>query len=398
MRTKHFVKILGAAFGLEVRRHRPSYRPDCVSVPAAKAPARGNVLLAYILDPFLRKPGAPVSTRHTHDGESLLIARAYSELNYDVDVIDYRNENFIPRKRYDVLVSARTNLERIARHLDPACIKIAHLDTAHFLFNNAAAYARALALQQRRGVTCPSIRVMDVDRALESADYGALLGGEFQHSTYAYAGKPLFCLPIPAMATYAFPEHKDFDACRRRFLWFGSSGLVHKGLDLTLEAFAGLPDLELWVCGPIEAEHEFSAVYQRELYHTSNIRTIGWVDVTSPRFLEIAQQCAALVFPSCSESASASSITCMHAGLIPLLTRESGVPVEGFGRIFPEATVECIRDTAREIAALPPAELRTMARGAWRYARGTHTNELYLKAYREMLQAILPASPAAKPA
>lgn len=387
---KRIIKAMFAALGIEIRSYRPVYRPGCVALhPPGRRP-RGHVLLAYILDPFLLRPSEGVSTRHTHDGESLLIAKVFLELNYAVDVVDYRNEEFIPRKSYDVFVSARDNFERMARYLRPSCIKVAHLDTAHFLFNNAAAYARALDLQRRRGVTCRSIRVIPQDSALECADYGALLGGDFQKSTYTYAGKPLYSLPIPAITRYPFPERKNFLTCHRRFLWFGSGGLVHKGLDLTLEAFAGLPELELWVCGPIDSDPEFKGIYRRELYETPNIRTLGWVDVTSARFTEIVDQCSALVFPSCSESTSASSITCMHAGLIPLLTREAGVPVEGFGRIFRAATIDGIRQTVREIAALPGAELETMARGAWEYARTTHTKERYLDAYRAMAHAILP--------
>lgn len=385
--------LLKAAFrrlGLSVHLRQRDYRPGCVSLAPHGAP-KGRVLIAYILDPFLLAPGAPAATTHTHHGESLLIAQVYLELGYSVDVIDYRNDEFIPNGNYDFFVSARTQFERIARLLNPSCIKIAHLDTAHFLFNNAATYARALALQQRRGQTCTSLRIIESNRAIECADYGALLGGEYLAETYAYAQKPLYSLPIPTVATYAAPEGKDYDACRRRFLWFGSSGLIHKGLDLVLEAFAPLEDYELLVAGPIEDDLEFRRIYERELYGLRHIRTVGWLDVTKPEFTDMADRCIALVFPSCAESASASSLTCMQAGLIPILSREAGVAVGAYGRILEHNTIGDIQETVRQIAALPAIELKRMSHAAWQYAHTLHTKENYLVEYRKMVRLILAA-------
>lgn len=382
------IKNAAHMLGLDIRRFIPAYLPGMVSLQP-DGPAQGRVLLAYILDPFLRKPDSPISAAHTNHGESLIITDVFRGLGFHVDVIDYRNSEFKPETKYDFFVSARTNLERIANLMNPACVTIAHLDTAHYLFNNAAAYARALALKQRRGAVCHSIRIVEPNRAIERADYGALLGGDFLEETYAYAAKPLFRLPIPAMTTYPSPDAKDFAACRRRFLWFGSKGVVHKGLDLVLEAFAGMPEAELLVCGPIAEEREFVDIYRRELYELPNIRTLGWVDVTSPRFVEITQSCVALVFPSCSESMSASSITCMHAGLIPILTREAGVPLETYGSALPDASIQGIRVAVQTLIAAPVEELRSRACAAWEYARSYHTRDQYRLAYTQMVERML---------
>ncbi len=375
--------------GLDIHRYRPYYSNKCAALSPTTDHAKGHVLISYIVEPFLLKPNDSISTAHTHHGESLLIARTYLELGYNVDVIDYRNDEFIPTKHYHFFVSARTNFERIAKLLNHDCIKIAHLDTAHYLFNNQAAYARSLALQRRRGVTCMSIRIVETNRAIECADHGALLGGEFLVGTYAYAKKPLYCLPIPTVTTYPFPKNKDYESCRRRFLWFGSSGLVHKGLDLVLEAFAEMPQFELLVCGPISDDKEFETIYQKELYQLPNIRVLGWIDVTSDRFLEIANSCVALVFPSCSESQSASSITCMQAGLLPILSREAGVDVHDFGIILTSCSVDEIQHAVRELSQLPANELRRRSQRTWEYARVTHTEENYAREYRKMILQIL---------
>lgn len=42
---------------------------------------------------------------------------------------------------------------------------------------------------------------------------------------------------------------KSISSSRRNFLWFGSVGLIHKGLDIVIDAFKELPDLSLNVYG-----------------------------------------------------------------------------------------------------------------------------------------------------
>lgn len=386
---KQLVTATARRLGLEVRRYHPRYSEQCVSL-GARGPSRGRVLLAYVIEPFLRGPDEPVSTAHTHHGESLAIAETFRDLGYDVDAIDYRNERFVPRHPYAFLVSARTHLETLAAKLNSDCVKIAHLDTAHYAFNNRAAYERVLAFQRRRGSTCRSIRVIEHNRAIECADYGAVLGNHaFTLETYAYAGKRLFALPVPGAVLYPWNEHKDLAAAARRFLWFGSGGFVHKGLDLVLEAFAGLPDCTLTVCGPLEADAEFTRFYARELHQTPNIRALGWVDIAGPDFRAVLADCAALVYPSCAEGQAGAVVTCLHAGLIPVATRESGVDLEPFGLLLEACTVAGIRRAVQRIAATPTEQLRAMARAAWEHARRHHTREAYAAAYRGMLTQIL---------
>jgi hypothetical protein len=51
--------------------------------------------------------------------------------------------------------------------------------------------------------------------------------------------------------------------------------MVHKGLDLVLEAFADMPEYHLTVCGPIQKEQDFERAYYRELYQVPNIRRLA---------------------------------------------------------------------------------------------------------------------------
>jgi glycosyltransferase involved in cell wall biosynthesis len=387
-RLRPLLKGVTRALGIELKRHRPEFPPGVVSL-RPDGVSRGKVLLAYILEPFQRRQDTPVSTSHTHHGESMLIAETWVKHGYSVDVIDYRNHEFIPRQRYDFFISARTHLETIAARLPDDCVKIAHLDTTHYTFNNQAAYARVLALARRRGTSLPSIRVIEHNRAIECADYGVVLGNAFVVDTYAFAGKPLFALPVAATMPHPTPAGKNLDACRNSFLWFGSSGLVHKGLDLVLEAFAGMPDMQLTVCGPISSDKDFERLYQTELYRTPNIRTAGWVDVSSAEFGDIVRSCVAVIFPSCAEAQASSVINCMRAGLIPIVTTETGIPVGDFGVTLENASVDSIRNAVRRLAAHPDDDLAARARRTWDYADAHHSHQAYLDAYAKIVQTII---------
>lgn len=378
-------------FGVEIRRSGSGSDPradSVVTLPAA-GKAIGNVLVSYIIDPFLQSGPDSVSNSHTHFWESVQIATAFRDLGYTVDVISHRNRTFEPKRDYRLFVSARTNLEVIGERLNADCIQVAHLDTAHWLFNNQAACARLLDLQRRRGVTLGNRRTVEENWAIERAQMGTVLGNQFTMDTYAYAAKPLRRIPISVPATYPWPADKDFERCRRNFIWFGSEGFVHKGLDRVLEAFARMPECHLTVFGPLHLEQRFVEAFHRELYDTPNIRTYGWIDVESEEFRAIAGQSLGVVYPSCSEGGGGSVITCMHAGLIPVVTWETSVDVADAGILLPDASIEQIATAIRSLAEREPGELRQMARAAWELAREQHTRERFALEFSTFAREVL---------
>jgi glycosyltransferase involved in cell wall biosynthesis len=350
---------------------------------------RGQALFSFIVDPFCLPPGAPVSHDHTHDWESVEMARALVDLGFAVDAIHWTHD-FSPRRPYDLFVDVRLNMERLAPRLPAHCPKVLHIETAHWRFHNAAQRERLEALRRRRGMELPPHRLLEENQAIEVADCATILGNDFTASTYAFAGKPLYRVPISNPFLYPSPAGKDFAACRRSFVWLGSDAFVHKGLDLVLEAFAGMPDFTLAVCGPFHREPAFELAFWRELHQTPNIRTLGWVDVAGEGFQRLAASTLGMVYPSCSEGGGGSAITCMHAGLIPLATQEASVDLDpSIGVLLEKPTVEGIRAAVRGLAQLPAERLEAMAVAAWRRARERHTRETFAAAYRQAMVRIL---------
>ena len=367
-----------------------------VATLGAKWPVRGRALLSYRIEAFVLPPEDPLLARHTNFWQSAEMAATLAELGYDVDVIDYRNTSFVPEKKYDICIDVRDNLERLAPVLGPSCLKVFHIDTAHLLVHNARESARLASVLRRRGVVLPPATWQKPNRGIEVADVATGNTGEFAMSTFRYAGKVIHPVPAPIARDFDWTCDKDWFSARRRFVWFGSNGLVHKGLDLVLEAFAGMPDRHLVVCGPLDREPDFVKAYHKELYETPNIETVGWIDAGGARFREIARSCGAVVFPSCSEGLSTSTLECMHAGLIPVVTRETGVPTEPFGVRIPALTVDAVRGAVRAVADLSPEQLRHFSALAWEHARENHTRARFSEVYRGIMAGIVNAPRAEK--
>lgn len=376
--------------GLELRRRAPAANQSRVAALRPDGKPAGNVLISYIPDDVL-KPESEVSASHTHYWECRHMANSFRRAGYSVDVIDFADSEFIPDKPYDVLVSARTNLERLARHVPPHCLKIAHLDTAHFLTNNANATERLRQVRDRHRVALRSTRMVEANWALEAADIGCVLGNAFTVDTYEFAGKPVHRIPLSSVRQFDWQADKDFDACRKTFLWFGSGGFVHKGLDLAIDAFAELPDYRLLICGPLDLEPRFVKAFNEALYQRDNIETIGWVDVTSPEFAEIRRRTVATVYPSCSEGGGGSTIACMHAGLIPVVSPQASVDVGDFGAVIEDLSVDAVRRAVQALGEQPAEQLEKRALAAWEYARRNHTRDTFAASYdRFVADVVLP--------
>lgn len=356
--------------------------------PASGAP-KGRVLLSYIIDGVLAPTEAKLPHSHPHFWETRAMAEAFRDEGYIVDVVHWTRRNPPPRTDYDVYVDVRRNFDQFSKLMPESCFKIAHMDTAHHRVHNGNQMKRLEELRQRSGIDLKPFKLVEQNSAAEQADLIVVLGNEFTLNTFAYAGKPIRRIRLSNAFAYPFPESKDFSKVRRRYLWMGSEGFVHKGLDLVLEAFAGMPETHLTVCGPLNREPAFTRAFHQLLFNTPNIHTEGWVDVHGGRFRDIAGSCLGGVYPSCSEGGGGCVITMMHAGLIPVVSREASVDIEpGRGVMLSECSVESIQSSIKDMSAGSPARLSGMAHSAWSWVRTHHSRERFRAEYRALVQDI----------
>jgi glycosyltransferase involved in cell wall biosynthesis len=370
------------------KRYKSRFFPKIVTLGPHKHGMK-YVLISYLTRPFNLKADDPPFYSHSNQWECKQIADTWIKYGYNVDIIDWNNSTFLPKKDYSVFIDIHSNMERLAPLLGKKCKKILHITGAHWDFQNDAENKRLLALKERKGFVLQPRRQVPPSFGIEYADCATILGNGFTRGTFAYSGKPLFPIPLSTTMQFPFFENKEFDNNRKNFLWFGNSGMVHKGLDLVLEAFCDLPDYNLTVCGPIKQEPDFEKAYHKELYDTLNIQTLGRINVRSKQFLKVVKENSALIFPSCSEGQSGSVITCLHTGLIPIISYESGVDIDDFGILLKTCSIDEIKDSIKTISNFSENKLKTMSHKAWQYARKTHTKERFSECYDQFVNKMV---------
>jgi len=359
-----------------------------VHMPAFGA-KKGSILLSYLTEPFTLARGESFSNFHTMYWECYEIARLFSVRGYEVDAIEATNITFIPKKKYAVCVDADKNLFRFTSYLPKDCKKVHHILMMYWEEYNKAEQARLDYLEKRRGVRLLPRRKLSDSRNAEVADYLEGFGNKTIFETFKKFHKPIFFIPISTVLKFDFPLHKDFAAARKHFLWIGGGGAVIKGLDIALEAFATTPDLHLHVCGPIYSESDFVNEYKKELEQTPNIHVYGRLDVASEAFANIVDQCAAVVYPSAGEGSSGAIVQAMHAGLVPIITNETGIREDSGYIPLLDPTPQSVARAVRDFSNMPADTIRNKSHAIWKYARAVYTREEFSKAYGKFIDEVL---------
>jgi glycosyltransferase involved in cell wall biosynthesis len=349
---------------------------------------KGVVLISYITEPFTLSPYEKFSNFHTMYWECYEIARLFSERGYECDIINTHNTKFIPRKPYSVCIDAE-GLERFIKYLPPNCKKVFHILISHWDSYNKAEEDRLNQLEQRRGVKLASRRKMKPSRDAEISDFLEGFGNKAIFNTFDRFKKPIFFIPISTVLKFDFPKNKDFEKASKNFLWFGGGGAVLKGLDLVLESFSNTPELHLHVCGPVQTEKDFVEEYRKELYSTPNIHYYGRLDVGSKEFMDIVNKCSAIVYPSGGEGSSGAVVQAMHAGLVPIITHETGIREDSNYIPLENPTPESIAKAVREFSLWPADKIKDKSKSIWSYARAVYTREEFSKAYAHFIDTIL---------
>ncbi len=354
-----------------------------------KSTPAGCVAISYLAWPFKDGVNSPKMRGHTNAFEVSAMTESFLELGYRVEICDYDNAHYNLPADCVVAIDIHGNLERWHRESKSPCHLILHATGTHWLQLNNAELGRLESLRDRKGMALKPRRQAAVSNSVEYAKEIVVLGNEFTIKSWQFARIPISRIPISSAYEFPWPQSRDLSKAKRRFLWVGSYGMVHKGLDLVLDAFSGMPELELTVCGRPEKEDDFFQLYKKELTETPNIHFRGWMDMGSPAFSEITATHATVIYPSCAEGGAGSVIHCMHAGMIPACTYEASVDLGNFGELVEDGTVEAVREASRKIAALSDEEVESRARASYEHARLHHTREKFRENYRNYAASVI---------
>ena len=297
-----------------------------------------NVLISYIIDPFYLNS----NFSHTNTIECMEICKIFSSLYYNVDVVSYfeniDNFNF---EKYEILFGFGNLYEKSFYSTNSEkLIRIFYGTGTSQNFSNNASLNRMLEVYNKKQILIPeSTRLINTNWPLQQlcSDYMIILGNEFTKSTYQNVNiTKVYNLPASFHKIFDIElKRKNFNIAKKNFLFFGSSGLIHRGLDLLLEVFTKRKDIFLHICGPISKEIRFKNTYNYELFHSQNIYCHDFIDIRSNLFKDLMYNCGFVIYPSASEGGCASIVTVLgNGGLVPIISRASGLDIFEFGIDF----------------------------------------------------------------
>lgn len=344
-----------------------------------------KALISYIVYPFLY-PNAAVG--HTNQQEARMMARILHEMGYDVDIVNTKYTGELVADDYEIMIGS-------GKCFDDACVnchsntkKIYYLTEASPYFANVAELQRLQAFKKRNQRSLPFERQANNRfdlQTLSMMDAAICIGNDWTVSTYEGMFQKIYPLDVSGFQLNMQPDFESEDMERQKnFMWYGGAGPVHKGLDLCIEAFRSLPNLNLHIVG--EPNAQFYDFYRKDIEEGTNIFYYGFLNKDSQEFIDVCNTCAYCVSPSCSEGQSTSVLTAMFAGMIPVCTVETGIDLEKCGGIYIEDVgIDALCELLNELAALPANEVKQRRMTAYEYVCKDHT----LDSYRRNMEYIL---------
>ncbi|MBN1124196.1 MAG: glycosyltransferase [Sedimentisphaerales bacterium] len=315
-------------------------------------PTPKQALVSYITAPLRMGPDYHPH-KFSNPGIARGLIRVLTQMGYTVDLIDYDCMDFQSQKKYDLFIGhGGFNWEYLSRNVIGDAVRIYFSTGTYWKEHNRREKQRFDDLQQRTGRRLPYDRLVKIseDFACHETDGILCLGNRDCADTYRHFDQVIHLDNAVYQDDRYDPDKKDFAAGRSHFLYFGSTGNVHKGLDRLIEAFQQTPQAHLWIAGPLE--QSFAEYFGPTIEQCPNLHYVGFIELRSPQFYQLMDRCNVTILASCAEGSPGGVIECIHRGLIPILTRGCHIDVGDYGLLLADDSIETIQSTIQNVMNL----------------------------------------------
>lgn len=328
---------------------------------------------------------------HSNYQESNAIAKIFDDMGFQVDIVNNNRLTKLDISSYNIVFGEGLPLYQ-AISLSNAPRTIYYGTGSHPFHCTEQSYKRLISFYHKYSfMALSSLRTSDTRWGLAAsmADAVICIGNDVTKRTFISRGANNVYTVDPTYHTRpdakTIGHSKNFDECRKSMLWFGSYGLLHKGLDLAVEAFKNHPDWTLHICGYTPAEKEFLDALELP----SNAIVHGFINVFDDEFKILASECGFVLLPSCSEGTATAVITAVGNGaMIPVVTKECGYDVGSSGYII-ELSADDIERQLDELDQLESSHLKEFAIAAQSAALDRYTLEKFNTRIRMNLAEII---------
>jgi len=345
-----------------------------------------KALLSYSVYPFRKKKRGLI---HPNFVESYMLNQILDELGYEVDIYNNIYEGKIDYSRYDLIIGEGLPISNYFINKPEKEIKTIYYSTgSHPIFQNTQSYKRLMDFYDKSGKWIrESSRIVDDKWFLGSSlsDSYIIIGNQITKDSFAQftADKPLYTINPPFYKRVGELDLNKKD--KKKFLWFGSYGLLHKGLDVVIDTFLEREDLELHICGYTQGEPEFMEFYKDRLQKSQNIVVHGFISIDGDVFKELMESCSFVILTSVAEGLATAVITAMgNGGLIPVVTKETGIDLN-LGIQVSHNDKICLKSALDATQKLSEEEIMQKATSNIKYIQDNFSE----KSFEENLRGIL---------
>lgn len=347
------------------------------------------ILYSYIMDvdySYVRHANMLQATQMIH----FFVSRGYcvDYCFYD----DWNSYDKLSKNHYDIIIGQGMLYKALCRE-SQAQFKICILSENHPETVKRKYEERLVYFQKRHPHTSfkqamKRNDILDVEQFRYST-HGILMNSKFNAENYTEF-KNLYMINANAMFDQQFRfDEQSFKTCipdsKNRVLWFGSGGIIHKGLDILIDAVREIPDVELNCYGVKPKEAKL-------FKHLSGVNTHNWghINVLSETFLrEVVYKHNYVIFPSCSEGMATSVATCMAYGIIPVITKETGFEPCDCIIILDDFKKETIKAAIQKFRSLPDEEIFKLREQCYLYARENFSLKHFDESFTNIMDTIL---------
>lgn len=357
-----------------------------------------RVLVSYIIAPFV----TGLSDRHTNLIECYTACKIFDELGFVVDVIDYNQyDKSIDYKSYDVIYGFGESFERLFHWEEyPDFVdkikKIIYGTGCDTVFSNKISLKRVADFYRNENILClSSARLAPLTWRCQIvfADLVIALGNKFVCDTYKVYNVHRV-EPIEIFFKNYVPvdlNRKDFVVAKHNFLWWGSNGALHKGLDLVIKLFSKRQDINIFVCG-YYPEYPFNNYLIEVINRSPNIANLGFIEVGSDQHKFLLSNCIATILPSASEGGAPGIVSsCGNAGLIPIITENCGLdlPHQVQQFVLNDLSVSCLEEKIDLLLSLGDDEIKSISQGVQSFFQKKHAFEQYEDKLKNYILSVL---------
>lgn len=299
----------------------------------------------------------------------------------------------LKNKKYDIVIGLGEVFKRICKS-QPTAKKII-LITENNPIIVSKKYAERIAYFKQRHpyINCDAsmVRKGYIDEDMfELSDLAIIMNSRYNAESMKHYFDKEYLINSNAFinSEYVFDRanlENRIEQIKRNFLWFGSDGLIHKGVDILIDAFKEMPEFAINFYGLSTAE--------RRLFHklrVSNTLDCGRVNVQKTEFIDkIVNQHCFIIFPSCSEGMSTAVATCMAHGIIPILTKECGFEPNEYIIELGGWHIEDIKCAVKRAISMNNEDILNFREGCFQYARKNFSLEKFDSSFENIMDDIL---------